>query len=189
MSNMLKGKLVIKGEKGERGYSAYEIAVQNGFEGSENEWLESLEGKSAYEIALNHGFEGTEEEWVDLLQKHREDYESALEQLKEELANAENGSAYVLKKDIVVLTKNIIATPHNATNADFDFPDGFTKSNCICISYNFRDGDDGAESYGDSELYAIQHLNIYNSGITYALQNNSDNDINATVRVVLMKIQ
>ena len=78
MSNMLKGKLVIKGEKGERGYSAYEIAVQN-------------------------GFEGTEQEWVDLLQKHREDYESALEQLKEELSSAENGSAYVLKKDIVVI--------------------------------------------------------------------------------------
>ena len=27
-----------------RGYSAYEIAVQNGFEGSQSEWLESLKG-------------------------------------------------------------------------------------------------------------------------------------------------
>ena len=27
-----------------RGYSAYEIAVQNGFEGSESEWLQSLKG-------------------------------------------------------------------------------------------------------------------------------------------------
>lgn len=31
-------------EKGDRGYSAYEIAVQNGFEGTEEEWLESLKG-------------------------------------------------------------------------------------------------------------------------------------------------
>lgn len=30
--------------KGDRGYSAYEIAVQNGFEGTEAEWLESLHG-------------------------------------------------------------------------------------------------------------------------------------------------
>ena len=30
--------------KGDRGYSAYEIAVQNGFEGTEEEWLESLKG-------------------------------------------------------------------------------------------------------------------------------------------------
>lgn len=30
--------------KGDRGYSAYEIAVQQGFEGTEEEWLESLKG-------------------------------------------------------------------------------------------------------------------------------------------------
>lgn len=28
-----------------RGYSAYEVAVQNGFEGTEQEWLESLKGQ------------------------------------------------------------------------------------------------------------------------------------------------
>ena len=52
------------------GESAYEIAVRNGFEGTEQEWLESLkcdhpaDGKSAYEIALDNGFVGTEEEWL-----------------------------------------------------------------------------------------------------------------------------
>lgn len=30
------------GYKGERGYSAYEIAVQNGFIGTEEEWLEQI---------------------------------------------------------------------------------------------------------------------------------------------------
>lgn len=39
MSNMLKGKL---GWKGERGYSAYELAVKNGFIGSEKDWLAQL---------------------------------------------------------------------------------------------------------------------------------------------------
>ena len=28
-----------------RGYSAYEVAVKNGFEGTEQEWLESLKGQ------------------------------------------------------------------------------------------------------------------------------------------------
>lgn len=32
---------------GEPGESAYDIAVENGFEGSESEWLESLKGDSA----------------------------------------------------------------------------------------------------------------------------------------------
>ena len=29
-----------------RGYSAYEVAVQNGFKGTEKEWLESLKGEA-----------------------------------------------------------------------------------------------------------------------------------------------
>ena len=35
----LKGYL---GFKGERGYSAYELAVQQGFEGTINDWLASI---------------------------------------------------------------------------------------------------------------------------------------------------
>lgn len=36
--------VALKGEKGSNGKSAYEIAVDNGFEGTEAEWLESLGG-------------------------------------------------------------------------------------------------------------------------------------------------
>lgn len=35
-----------------RGYSAYEVAVQNGFEGTEKEWLESLKGSSDAEVTV-----------------------------------------------------------------------------------------------------------------------------------------
>lgn len=50
--------------------SAYELAKQEGFEGTEVEWLASLkgdDGKSAYDIARDLGFEGTEAEWVESL--------------------------------------------------------------------------------------------------------------------------
>ena len=47
--------------------SAYEIAVKNGFKGTESEWLESLKGKSAYELAVENGFKGTESEWLESL--------------------------------------------------------------------------------------------------------------------------
>lgn len=52
------------------GKSAYEIALDEGFVGTETEWLESLigaAGKSAYEIALDEGFVGTIEDWLDSL--------------------------------------------------------------------------------------------------------------------------
>lgn len=43
----LVGQLTLGGggEKGERGYSAYEIAVQHGYVGTEEEWLASLKGE------------------------------------------------------------------------------------------------------------------------------------------------
>lgn len=59
------------------GKSAYEIAVDNGYIGTEAEWLESLkgggegsvgaDGKSAYEIAVENGYNGTEVEWLESL--------------------------------------------------------------------------------------------------------------------------
>lgn len=76
------------GVNGSDGKSAYEIAVANGFIGTETEWLVSLkgsdgkdgvngkdgadgkdgingaDGKSAYIIAVEHGFTGTETEWL-----------------------------------------------------------------------------------------------------------------------------
>ena len=75
-------------EKGADGKSACEIAVENGFIGTEAEWLESLkgkdgkdgvdgkngqdgkdgiDGKSAYEIAIANGYFGTESEWLESL--------------------------------------------------------------------------------------------------------------------------
>lgn len=59
-----------KGEKGDTGATGadgldnYAIALANGFEGTVEEYLESLKGKSAYQIAVDGGFVGTEEEWL-----------------------------------------------------------------------------------------------------------------------------
>lgn len=49
---------------GPAGKSAYETAVEFGFEGSEIDWYESLKGKSAYQVAVAHGYTGTEEHWL-----------------------------------------------------------------------------------------------------------------------------
>lgn len=46
------------------GASAYELS---GFEGTVDEWLESLQGLTAYEVAVVTGFVGSEEEWLQSL--------------------------------------------------------------------------------------------------------------------------
>ena len=67
------------GEKGADGKSAYQIALDNNFVGSESDWLASLKGqkgdngqngkdgisgKSAYDIAVDEGFEGDKATWL-----------------------------------------------------------------------------------------------------------------------------
>lgn len=89
-----KGDKGDKGAKGDNGKSAYDIAVSNGFTGTESEWLASLigqkgdkgikgdtgekgdkgdkgetgakgnDGENAFEVAKAAGFSGTEQEWL-----------------------------------------------------------------------------------------------------------------------------
>ena len=99
------------------GLSAYEVALQNGFIGTEEEWLQSLKGEqgpqgiqgdkgdkgdrgnqgdkglSAYQVAIANGFVGTEEEWLQSLVPDTTDIElaEAQRQAKElERIEAEN---------------------------------------------------------------------------------------------------
>lgn len=90
----LKGE---QGDKGDTGLSAYQIAYENGFRGTQKQWLESLKvvtladgttpvagpmgekgldgkpgkdgehGKSAYELAKEEGFDGSLTEWLESL--------------------------------------------------------------------------------------------------------------------------
>lgn len=55
------------------GLSAYDIAVKNGYDGTEVAWLGSLHGASAYEVALENGYEGTEAEWLASLKGEKGD--------------------------------------------------------------------------------------------------------------------
>lgn len=63
----------LKGDKGNPGNSAFQIAQVYGYKGTEQEWVESLKGEpgkngsSAYEIAQAAGFKGSKEEWVESL--------------------------------------------------------------------------------------------------------------------------
>ena len=61
------GNTVVAGPQGKDGLSAYDVAVKNGYSGTEEDWLKTLKGElgdSAYEVAVENGFEGTEEEWL-----------------------------------------------------------------------------------------------------------------------------
>jgi len=53
-------------QTGPPGLDAYQLALNNGFVGTHEEWQRSL---SAYGIALSNGFVGSEEEWLEYLRE------------------------------------------------------------------------------------------------------------------------
>ena len=59
--------VIFPGSIGAPGRSAYELAVQQGYKGTLDEWLLSLNGKDAYTIAVEGGYKGTEEEYNNAL--------------------------------------------------------------------------------------------------------------------------
>ena len=49
------------------GKSAYQIACDKGYTGTESEWIQSLKGDSAYTVAVSNGYTGTQAEWLESL--------------------------------------------------------------------------------------------------------------------------
>ena len=59
-----------QGTAGINGLSAYQVAVANGYVGTEQQWLTSIQGaagtngQSAYQVAVANGYTGTQTEWL-----------------------------------------------------------------------------------------------------------------------------
>ena len=81
-------KQTIESTTGEiKGESAYEIAVRNGFKGTEQEWLKSLQGETPYIGANGNWFVGT---------------------LDTEVKAASDLSAYYSETNLIAMTKEEI---------------------------------------------------------------------------------
>ena len=76
----------------EKGKSAYEIALDNGFEGTEQEWLKSLQGETPYIGENGNWFVGTLDTGVSAAPKVED-------------INLEN---YYSKEDLIALSKEEI---------------------------------------------------------------------------------
>lgn len=64
------------GAPGSNGLSAYQIAVNGGYSGTESQWIASLKGAqglSAYQIAVNGGYSGTQTQWIASLKGEKGD--------------------------------------------------------------------------------------------------------------------
>lgn len=63
----------------------------------------------------------------------QKEYRTLLEQLKQELSNVENGSAYLLKNNIAIIGGNITLS-NGKGNTQTNYPEGFNCENSVVIS-------------------------------------------------------
>lgn len=125
--------------------TAYDIAVDNGFTGTELEWVESIKGdkmtfsdltednknelrgrdgssgKSAYEIALIHGFEGSEEDWLNSLKN-----------------TDVNKISDVEAEALFIAEMNKKVTQLGSTTSKFLNSHGLTELGQLCTAYDFN---------------------------------------------------
>lgn len=139
------------------GKSAYEIAVEYGFEGTEQEWLESLngnngtngsDGKSAYEIAIENGFEGTESEWLASLKGEDGNQINAYTRLEADARFATTEETDAIKEVSTMNSNSINGMPSSLSNG-YD---------ALCLSGSWSsDSTDlirfGIDSYGNYGYY------------------------------------
>lgn len=155
---------------GARGYSAYEVAVQNGFVGTEEEWLDSLvgpqgepgtpfneltpeqkeeikgdDGDSAYEVAVKNGYIGTEEDFVNNFLTpegyyNKDTVDTKIDKIKQD----ENQVKYIFPKS-------------HTNTGDYNIIEVDDKIILIDCFIN----DDWLEFKGVLDSYEISHIDIF----------------------------
>lgn len=167
----------------ENGLSAYDIAVKNGFVGSEVEWLASLKGAdgkdyvpgeefaSAYDIAVKNGFVGTEAEWLASLVSQMEINLNgvsaaaqkamrsvvAVEATFDSVVSSGAGVIYQLNKetgDAIVITNHHVINYNGNRSADI----GIYLYGMYYTDYRIA-----ATAVGDSATYDIAVLEVTGS--------------------------
>ena len=152
------------GEKGTDGKSAYQIAVEQGYQGSESDWLTSLkgdkgekgntgakgnpgqdgaEGKSAYAIAVEHGYEDSEDKWLLSLKGEKGDAGVAGKDGFSPIANVVKDGSVIT---ITITDKNDTTTATLTEGAAVDLTP-YAKVNYV---------DEKVQELSDSLTYTLQ---------------------------------
>lgn len=175
--------------RGENGLSAYEIAVKNGFEGSEQEWLDSLKGETVF-IPTQMESESSESSSEESSSSEGADKESESEHVCttviEQTTINQNITQEIIKNEIIVNGESI-----DVTGA---VQKGLMSALSVHCEFTSGGGSplDGAEVYGTAGAGVIYKINedgsalaITNYHVVYDVDSITPNKISDKISVYL----
>lgn len=104
------------------------------------------------------------------------DCKSVIDQIKQELASVEDGSLYLLKANMAVITGT--ASFDTNGNATVNYPEGFTKNNCVVISF-MTEGIGAAKALAAGSTFDSANMIVGSVPKSITL---SDSHINISIR-------
>lgn len=138
-----------------------------------------IDGQSAYELAVKNGFEGTEEEWLESLRyDHSEEFTKLAEQVKKDATDAEN-SASEAKKAMnqanTTAQENVEAINQASTNAQNAI--ATAKGNAVKAVQSAQQTAENA--IGIKQTEAVQSVDTAKTSATQAIAEQKDSAVSA----------
>lgn len=136
MENLLKGVVGFKGEKGD---SAYDIAVKNGFEGTEQDWLATLGALGKDELPIVTTITDSSTDTVAPSAKAVNTMKKEIMQEIDEMGNGMGALSIAIDNklnfdNIAVITGSQSGIGAGATViTDVNYPSGFNQANTVII--------------------------------------------------------
>ena len=141
--------------------------------------FDGKDGQSAYELAVENGFEGTEEEWLESLRyDHSDEFKQLADQVKQDATDAEN-SASEAKKAMneanTTAQENVEAINQASTNAQNAITT--TKDNAVQAVQNAQQTAENA--IGTKQTEAVQAVDTAKTSATQAIAEQKESAVSA----------
>ena len=136
MENLLKATVGFKGESGD---SAYEIAVKNGFEGTEQDWLATLGSLGQNELPIVTTISDSSLDTVAPSAKAVNTMKKAIMQEIEEMGNDMGALSLAIDNKMNFSNIAVVTGSKSGIGAgetliiDVNYPSGFTQANTVIV--------------------------------------------------------
>lgn len=136
MENYLRGQLGFKGEKGD---SAYDIAVKNGFEGTEQDWLATLGALGKDELPIVTTISDSSTDTVAPSAKAVNTMKKAIMAEIDEMGNGMGALSIAIDNKMNFSNIAVVTGSQSGIGAgqtvivDVNYPSGFTQANTVII--------------------------------------------------------